>query len=101
MIACIIQARMGSSRLPGKTMMKIDDQKTTIFYVIDQLRHSQLLDKIVVATTNLQEDDLIFNYVTKMGIDCFRGNENDVLDRHYQCALKYNFSEIVTSKYFQ
>ena len=95
MIGCIIQARMGSSRLPGKTMMKIDEQNPLLYYVIKQIQFSKLIDKIVVATTELSEDDIIFNFVKSLGIECFRGSEKDVLDRHYQCAKKYSFSTIV------
>lgn len=95
MIGCIIQARMGSSRLPGKTMLKIDEQNPLLYYVIKQIQFSKLVDKIVVATTELPEDDIIFNFVKSLGIECFRGSEKDVLDRHYQCAKKYSFSIIV------
>jgi len=95
MIGCIIQARIGSSRLPGKTMLKIDGQNPLLYYVIKQIQFSKLIDKIVVATTELPEDDIIFNFVKSLGIECFRGSEKDVLDRHYQCAKKYSFSIIV------
>ena len=64
MIGCIVQARMGSSRLPGKAMMKIDDKNRVIDCVIEQLKHCNLLDEIVIATTILKEDNFIENYVT-------------------------------------
>ncbi len=95
MIGCIIQARMGSSRLPGKVMKLIDDKNPILYYVIKQLEHSKLIDKLVVATSTLPEDDIIDNYVKKIGIECFRGSEKDVLDRHYQCAKKFSFEIIV------
>ena len=66
-----------------------------IDYVINQLKHSKLHDEIVVATTNLKQDDVIFDYVTNRNIPCFRGDEKNVLERHYQCAKKYAFSTIV------
>ena len=50
---------MGSSRLPGKTLIKLDENYSTLDYVINQLSHSNLLDKIIVATTNLEQDDII------------------------------------------
>ena len=65
MIGCIVQARMGSSRLPGKVMMKIDDKNPIIHYVLEQLKHCNFLDEIVVATTVLKEDDVIKNFVIK------------------------------------
>jgi len=95
MIGCIIQARMGSSRLPGKVMMTIDKENPVIYYVIKQLQHCKLLEEIVVATTTLSEDDVIEKYVTDLGKICYRGNPNDVLDRYYQCAKIFSFSSIV------
>ena len=95
MIGCIAQARMGSSRLPDKTLMKLDKKNTVLDFVINQLLHSKAIDKIVIATTNLKEDDVIENLVKNLKVDCFRGNPNDVLDRYYQCAKKYSFKTIV------
>ena len=94
-VGIIVQTRTGSSRLPAKVMMKADDESLMIDYVINQLKHSKLHDQIVVATTNLKQDDVIFDYVTNRNILCFRGDEKNVLDRHYQCAKKYAFSTIV------
>ena len=94
-VGIIVQCRTGSSRLPAKVMMKADDEFLMIDYVINQLKHSKLHDEIVVATTNLKQDDVIFDYVTNRNIPCFRGDEKNVLDRHYQCAKKYAFSTIV------
>ena len=94
-VGIIVQARTGSSRLPAKVMMKADDESLMIDYVINQLKHSKLHDEIVVATTNLKQDDVIFDYVTNRNILCFRGDEKNVLERHYQCAKKYAFSTIV------
>ena len=94
-VGIIVQTRTGSTRLPGKVMMKADDKLLMIDYVINQLKHSKLHDEIVVATTNLEQDDVIFDYVTNRNILCFRGDEKNVLERHYQCAKKYAFSTIV------
>ena len=95
MIGCIIQARTGSTRLPGKTMMPIDENDTVLSFGIKQVQSSKLIEKIVIATTDLSEDDLIFDYVKKLNVSCFRGKSKDVLDRYYQCAKKFNFSTIV------
>ena len=94
-VGIIVQTRTGSTRLPGKVMMKADDKLLMIDYVFNQLKHSKLHDEIVVATTNLKQDDVIFDYVTNRNILCFRGDEKNVLERHYQCAKKYAFSTIV------
>ena len=95
-VGIIVQSRTGSSRLPAKVMMKADDKSLMIDYVINQLKHSKLHDKIVVATTDLKQDDVIFDHVTNRNVSCFRGDEKNVLERHYQCAKKYDFSTIVT-----
>ena len=95
MIGCIIQARTGSSRLPGKAMKLLDEKHPILYYVISQLQHSKLLDDIVIATTDLEEDDIIVKFAQENGFKCFRGSEKDVLDRHYQCAKKFAFSTIV------
>lgn len=95
MIGCIIQARTGSSRLPGKAMKLLDEKYPILYYVISQLQHSKLLDDIVIATTDLEEDDIIVKFAQENGFKYFRGSEKDVLDRHYQCAKKFAFSTIV------
>ena len=61
MIGCIIQARMGSTRLPGKVMLKLDKKNTVLQYVIKQLQSSKLIEKIIVATTTLDEDNKIIS----------------------------------------
>lgn len=91
----IVQARMSSSRLPGKVMMKVDSKYPVLYYVITQLQFSKLLDEIVVATSTLKEDDVIVDYVKNLETSCFRGSLTDVLDRYYQCAKKYSFDTIV------
>jgi len=94
-ICCIIQARIGSTRLPGKVMMNVENQKPVLYFVIKQLQECKLIDKIIVATTTNAEDDQIVNYSKNLGIDCFRGSSKDVLDRYYQCAKEYSVSTIV------
>jgi len=95
MIGCIIQARMGSSRLPGKVLMKSDNGKPLLHYVINQLQYCTKVKSLVIATTTNQEDDEIEKFANINSVSIFRGNEKDVLDRYYQCAKKYSFSTIV------
>ena len=94
-IGCIIQARMGSTRLPGKVMMNVEDQKPVLYFVIKQMQECKLIEKIIVATTTNEEDNQIANYSKNLGIDFFRGSSEDVLDRYYQCAKEYSVSTIV------
>lgn len=94
MIGTIIQARMGSTRLPGKVMMEIKG-KPILFYVLNQVRQSKLMEQIIVATTDMPEDDVIAKYIQSLNIKVFRGNSEDVLDRFYQCAKMYNLKTII------
>ena len=95
MIGCILQARMSSTRLPGKVMMKIDSKNTMLDCVINQLKNSKQTKNLVVATTEQKEDDVIVELVKRREIKYFRGSKKDVLDRYYQCAKKFDFSEII------
>lgn len=95
MIGCIIQARMGSSRLPGKVLKELEEGKSILFYLLKQIRHCEFIDKIVIATTDRDEDDEISNFAESEGLEIFRGNEKNVLDRYYKCAKKFKFTTIV------
>ena len=95
MLGCIIQARMGSSRLPGKVMMNIDEKNTLLHYVIQQLKFSKLTKNIIIATTTSEKDDSIVDFATKMNLNHFRGEVDNVLDRYYQCAKNFSISTIV------
>jgi len=95
MIGCVIQARTGSTRLPGKVMQKIDNASTVLDYVINQIKCSKKIEKIIVATTNLVEDDVICEHLDLQKIEYFRGSSEDVLDRYYQCAKKFAIDDIV------
>ena len=95
MIGCIIQARMGSSRLPGKVMMELDRGKSVLDYVMDQLSFSRLIDKKIIATTDLEQDDVIEQTADRLNYECFRGSAENVLDRYYQCSKKYHINNIL------
>jgi len=94
-VGCIIQTRMGSSRLPGKVLLELKDGKSVLDYVINQLGFCETIDKIVVATTTLTEDDKIVEFCESNNVEYFRGDSKNVLDRHYQCAKKYSLSTII------
>ena len=95
MIGCIIQTRIGSTRLPGKTLMKLNEHFSTLDFVINQLSFSKLIEKTIIATTTLEQDDVIEKYCRKLNIPCFRGNSDDVLDRYYQCANFFKINHIL------
>jgi spore coat polysaccharide biosynthesis protein SpsF len=86
---------MGASRLPNKVLMKVNGEQTVLEHVIKQLSFCKSISKIIVATTNLKQDDVIEELVKKLEIDVFRGDSSDVLDRYYQCAKKFNLDNIV------
>ena len=79
----IIQARIGSTRLPRKVLMEING-KPMLWHIINRVKQSKLINDIVVATTTNDEDKAIINLVRQSGVKGFRGSENDVLDRYYQ-----------------
>lgn len=85
----IIQAHMGSTRLPGKIMKKLCDREV-LYHVYNRCTKAKTVDKVVIATSINSENDVIEDFCIKNEIECFRGSENDVLDRYYQCAKKYN-----------
>jgi spore coat polysaccharide biosynthesis protein SpsF len=94
MIICIIQARMGSTRLPGKTMMDVEGNPL-LYHVIQRIKKSKKINKLVIATTSNEEDNVIEEYCKKLNVNCFRGDSKNVLYRYYQCAKKYNSKIIV------
>lgn len=86
---------MGSTRLPGKVLMMLDDKNPSLYYVITQLQNCKSFTKIIVATTDLKEDDRIEEFANGLKIQCYRGSSKDVLDRYYQSAKKFSLSVIV------
>tara|TARA_Y100001936_G_scaffold208783_1_gene214468 strand:- start:8793 stop:9542 length:750 start_codon:yes stop_codon:yes gene_type:complete len=86
---------MKSQRLPGKVMMDVEENNPLLNSVICQVEFSKLTEKFVVATSDSTEDDIISEFLKEKSINCFRGNESDVLDRYYQCAKEFSFSTIV------
>lgn len=91
---CIIQARTSSSRLPAKIMLDLDGQ-TLLQRVIQSVSKSKYLDKIVVVTSSNSEDDIVEDKLNDIGVDCFRGSLDNVLERFYKCAKSYEAINIV------
>jgi len=93
-VVAIIQARMGSSRLPGKVLAEIDGQPL-LGILISRVKSSKFLDQIVIATTTEKADDILCDWLINEGVEYFRGSERDVLDRFWQCAKLYRADIIV------
>lgn len=93
-VLAIIQARVDSSRFPRKVLMEINN-KSILQYVVNYLKNSKLIDKIVIATTTLPIDNEIELLASRLNIDCFRGSPNDVLNRYYECAKLFQGDLIV------
>ncbi|MCB9224689.1 MAG: glycosyltransferase family protein [Crocinitomicaceae bacterium] len=85
----ITQARMGSTRLPGKVLKTIKGH-ALLELQMERIKAAKMVDKIVIATTTDPNDDPIEVFCKERGIDFYRGSEQDVLDRYYQVAKKYN-----------
>jgi spore coat polysaccharide biosynthesis protein SpsF len=92
-IVASIEARMGSSRLPGKSLMAIAG-KPNLARIISRLKKCKNLDDIIVATSTAPDDDKIEECATKENVPCYRGSEDDVLNRVVQAHKKMN-SEII------
>lgn len=90
----IIQARMRSSRLPGKVMMLLAG-RTVLDHTIERVRSCSLLDGVVVATTTAERDDVIVAEAVRCGAGVFRGSESDVLARYYQAATGVSADVVV------
>lgn len=90
----IIQARMGSTRLPEKVLMEIGEEPM-LWHVYERASHASLLDEVVVATSTESADDAIEEFCTEREIQCVRGSETDVLDRYYQTAVEMDADTVV------
>ena len=93
-ILTIIQARMGSTRLPNKVLMDLAG-KTNLERVVERVQKSQYIEEIVVATTIGKHDLPIVKLCAEKNLRVFCGSENDVLDRYYQCAKLLNPDHVI------
>ncbi len=91
---CIIQARSNSKRLPNKVMMKINGN-TIIEHVINQVSKAKEINKIIVATSNSNNDLELTNFLKKKKIEFFRGNLNNVAKRFINLIRKYDIKNFV------
>lgn len=93
-VVIINQARMTSTRLPGKVLKEVLG-KPLLEYQIERLRRIELADELVIATTTNGTDQPIVDLCEKLGVSYYRGSENDVLSRYYEAAQKYGADIIV------
>jgi spore coat polysaccharide biosynthesis protein SpsF len=93
-VVLITQARMSSTRLPGKVMLQVQN-KPLLAYHLERLERVTLADRVVVATSTNSADDLIAQFCRDRGVYFFRGDELDVLSRYYMCAKAYAADVIV------
>lgn len=93
MLGIIIQARLGSTRLPGKILKKIYRDQTVFDLLLDNLK--TLTNKIVIATTNNKSDIPITKLAQNHGLDYYCGDEFNILNRYIECAKEFNFSKII------
>jgi spore coat polysaccharide biosynthesis protein SpsF len=92
-IGAIIQARMGSTRLPGKVLMNISG-KPMLRHVVDRLKYSRLINKVIIAAAN-EGNSAIADFCKDQGLDHCLGSKEDVLDRYYQAAKMHQFEVVV------
>lgn len=89
-VLCVVQARLTSSRLPNKVLMTLGESELSILEHVNQrLNMSKHIDKVVFAIPDSAMNDPLAEFMDNKGIPYTRGSEDDVLDRFYQCAKKY------------
>ena len=93
-VVVIIQARMGSTRLPGKVLMPLMG-KPSIQHVIERAKLIPDISKVVIATSKLPKDDRLVEFCESIDVSVFRGSENDVLNRYYEAAIFYKADVVV------
>ncbi len=93
-VVAIIQARMKSTRLPGKVLKDIGGE-TMLARVVNRVRRAKLVDKVVVAMPTSEQDIPIVEECGRIGVTWYRGSEDDVLDRYLKAAVRYNAETIV------
>lgn len=93
-IVALVQARVGSTRLPGKVLMDLAGEPM-LARVVNRTRRARTIAQVVVATTDRPADDAIADLCKARGWDCFRGDEADVLDRYYRAAMCFEADAVL------
>lgn len=90
----IVQARMGSTRLPGKVLKPLCGEPM-LWRIVERLRPVSLIDEIVIATTTEPQDEPIIRFARERGVACFAGHPTDVLDRYYHAACRFGAGTVL------
>lgn len=93
-VVLIIQARMSSTRLPGKSMMPLAD-KPLVYRMVERLKKCKKVDEIFIATSDKPEDKVLVDLANELGVSSFQGNLLDVRDRYLKTAEKSNADFII------
>ena len=93
-ISAIVQARMTSTRLPGKVLMQIEG-KPMLWQVINRLRLAKKIDEVILAIPDTKENDILERWTKENQIKYYRGSEEDVLFRYYETAKKFHSKVII------
>jgi len=93
-IVTVVQVRRGSSRLPDKVFRPLSG-KSLFVRQVERVLASKLCGQVVVATTTNAADDLVWEVCQQEGLECFRGHDQDLLDRHYQAAVRYGADTVI------
>ena len=93
-VGVIVQARMGSTRLPGKVAKELVG-KPMLAHIIERLKKAKKIDQIIVATSLKEDDQKVIEIVRNKNVDTYRGSEDDVLSRYIEAAEKYQLDVVV------
>lgn len=90
----IVQARLGSSRLPGKVLLDLCG-KSVLYHCVERVQRCNRVDEVVIATTDKHSDDRLVAEAERIGVRVFRGSEEDVLDRYFGAAVAFGAEVVV------
>ncbi|MBU5441009.1 NTP transferase domain-containing protein [Paenibacillus sp. MSJ-34] len=93
-IIAIIQARMGSTRLPGKVLLPLGSS-VVLDYVVSRCQTIKSVVEVIVATSSSEQDDEIYEWCLERNVPCYRGSEEDVLSRYYECARSFSTNYVM------
>lgn len=91
----IIQARMGSKRLPGKTLLKFDKKNTTIDLIIKRLNSSKFTDIIIFSIPDTSDNDVLAEKLDLLNLHYYRGHPDDLVSRFYNTCKKFDLNQFV------